>query len=256
MNAPGTQELYRPPPNRLVWKGGLLQRLKTAARIYADVQVFTVRRDVEPWLRGRRGSLLEVGCGDQPYREFVPANCRYVGLDIDAAFDGGAHDVVRFDGRRFPFADASFESVFHTEVLEHVYDTRAFLAECRRVLALGGEMVFSVPFQARYHYIPNDFYRFTPAALELLMAEAGFRDIRVQPRGSDITVASYKCISVFYRWALSSILGKALFPLTLPLVLLLLAIAYLSLWFSLGSSNDCLGYTVAATRCEREGLSG
>ncbi len=247
MSAPSVrQEAFRPRRNRLSWRGGVLQRLKTAARIYADLQVFTVSRGVAPWLRSRRDCLLEIGCGDQPYREFVPAECRYVGLDVDEAFDGAASDTVRFDGGSLPFPAASFANVFHTEVLEHVYDTRAFLAECCRVLKPGGEMLFSVPFQARYHYIPHDFFRFTPAALERLLTEAGFRNIRVQPRGSDITVAAYKSISVFYRWAFGSPGQKVLFALSSPLVVALLGIAHLSLWLRLGSFDDCLGYSVTA----------
>lgn len=44
------------------------------------------------------------------------------------------------------YADASFDTIVHSDVLEHVYDHRLALAECRRVLRPGGALLFTVPF--------------------------------------------------------------------------------------------------------------
>ncbi|MBS0569298.1 MAG: class I SAM-dependent methyltransferase [Proteobacteria bacterium] len=59
---------------------------------------------------------------------------------------GAERDGVRCeDVQSLRYADASFDLVTHTEVLEHVADdTRAF-AELRRVLRSGGLMLFTVP---------------------------------------------------------------------------------------------------------------
>lgn len=43
-------------------------------------------------------------------------------------------------------ADASLDLLVHNDVLEHVEDTAAALAECRRVLRAGGVCVFTMPF--------------------------------------------------------------------------------------------------------------
>ena len=248
------REQLRPMPH-LKTASGRVEALKRAARLFADLQVNTVSATVRPWLCARSGNLLEVGCGNQPYRSLIPAGCGYVGLDIEQAFDGCNPDVIRFDGGRFPFASAAFDSVFHTEVLEHVFDTRNFLAECRRVLKPGGSMMFSVPFQARYHYIPDDYFRFTPSALSLLLLEAGFEEVRITSRGSDITVAAYKTVGVFYRWAFSGLLKKALFVAFSPFVVLVLLAAHLSIWLKLGSPDDCLGYTVTANCADETAVS-
>ena len=146
------------------------------------MQVSSVYRHLRPWLRERDGTLLEVGCGAQPYRHLVPTGCRYTGLDCEEAeahFSYRLPDTVYYQGEKFPFENASFDSLFHTEVLEHIFHYGQFLAECRRVLKPSGSMFFTVPFQARYHYIPHDFFRFTPAALERMLAEAGFRNIEI-----------------------------------------------------------------------------
>ena len=155
-------------------------------------------------------------------------------------------EVVSYSGETFPCADSLFDALFHTEVLEHVFEYRNFLAECRRVLKPDGEMMFTVPFQARFHFAPHDYFRYTPSALGALLEEAGFADVKIDPRGTDVTVAAYKVVAVFFRWAYGNLGSKALFLLTSPVTFLLLALAHISIIFRLGSPDDCLGYSVTA----------
>lgn len=53
--------------------------------------------------------------------------------------------MVAADGRQLPFADASFDCVLASEVLEHVVDDRRAMAELARVLRPGGVVAISVP---------------------------------------------------------------------------------------------------------------
>jgi glycosyltransferase involved in cell wall biosynthesis/SAM-dependent methyltransferase len=62
---------------------------------------------------------------------------------------GVAAEPVQVDAERLPFADASFDKVLLSEVLEHIADDEAALSELRRVLKPGGVMAISVP-HARY----------------------------------------------------------------------------------------------------------
>ena len=111
-----------------------------------------------------------------------------------------AKDVVYYDGTRFPFEDGMFNLVFHTEVLEHVYHLAPFLSECHRVLADDGRMLFTVPFAARNHYIPHDYWRLTPATHHAIAYRKRILPISLLlPRGGDIAVAMHKINSVFYR---------------------------------------------------------
>jgi len=246
-------EARKPPKNSLGQSnGGIVQRIIQLLKLYADLQVFTVSKHVALWLTQQRGSLLEVGCGDQPYRSLVPASCTYVGIDQT---DASTHfdmvedsDIIRYTGEQFPCADGAFDALFHTEVMEHVFHYQNFLSECRRVLKPDGQMMFTVPFQARYHFIPYDYFRYTPSSIEMLLTEAGFSEIVITPRGTDITIAAYKVLGVFFRWAYGNWRGKLLFLLTAPLTFLMLVIAHLSLITKSGSTDDCLGYSVTA-RC-------
>jgi len=59
---------------------------------------------------------------------------------------GSQRDGVRCeDMQRLTYADASFDLITHTEILEHVPDDGAALAELHRVLRPGGIMLFTVP---------------------------------------------------------------------------------------------------------------
>ncbi|MEA2626930.1 MAG: hypothetical protein QOD06_2975 [Candidatus Binatota bacterium] len=54
-------------------------------------------------------------------------------------------DVHRTDGATLPFADGSFDLVVVIDMLEHVRDDAAFVAELARVTRAGGELVLNVP---------------------------------------------------------------------------------------------------------------
>lgn len=225
-----------------------------ALRLVADLQVISVVRHLRAWAQSLSGAVLEVGCGAQPYRHLLPASCAYQGLEWTESkryFSYEPPDTAYYDGGAFPFQEGAFDWLFSTEVLEHIYDTVPFLAECHRVLRPGGGLLLTVPFQARYHYIPIDFWRFTPAALDRRFSEAGFVDIRILPRGNDITVAAHKSLSVIYRWLSAGGFARILGVIASPLALLLLAVGHLSLKLRIGSQDDCLGYTVIARRGPR-----
>jgi SAM-dependent methyltransferase len=230
-------------------------------RLFFDPEVGTVYRDLKRAFKGTVGNVLDVGCGLQPYRHLLPPRTQYHALEwegSDLYFSAGTGDALYYAGTRFPFEEGTFDLVFHTAVLEHVYRLAPFLSECHRVLATGGKMFFTVPFAARNHYIPHDFWRLTPASITRLLQEADFTDIQVVPRGGDIAVAIHKVNSVFYRVTFRTIPNKCLrmvnrgfFMLlfALPVVLFTLA-GHLSILLNLGSPDDPLGYTVHCKKTE------
>jgi glycosyltransferase involved in cell wall biosynthesis/SAM-dependent methyltransferase len=147
-----------------------------------------ILRELEDALPRFRGTFLDVVCGKMPYREYIlgrnPKIERYIGLD----FATGKYADLRqpdltWDGITIPLPDGSVDSVMATEVLEHCEDPISVLREIRRVLAPEGTFFFTTPFLWPIHDAPHDHYRYTPYAMERILAEAGFGDIVLKALG-------------------------------------------------------------------------
>jgi SAM-dependent methyltransferase len=224
-------------------------------RTFVDLRLASIYDSVKAPLREASGSVLEVGCGNSPYR-FLIKNASYTGIDHALAkeFSYKSEAVIYYEGGEFPVESGRFDIVFHTEVLEHVADPERFMESCFRILRPGGTMFFSVPFSYRYHYIPNDYYRYTPATLERLRQRAGFHSISIDPQGTDVTVACHKVISIFFRLTterhhLLRKAGNLLLCLVFsPIPVIAHVLGWFSLKFGLGSPDDTLDYFV---RCRK-----
>jgi SAM-dependent methyltransferase len=107
------------------------------------------------------GCALDVGCGVGMYmRAFGVFTPHVFGVEIEAerARQALAHGgVVQSPAEGLPFADAVFDVVLSHEVIEHVADDRASLAEIVRVLKVGGRLILFCPnrlypFETHGHY--------------------------------------------------------------------------------------------------------
>ncbi len=140
-------------------------------------------KDFSPQLTGK---LLDVGCGDKPYRSLLGVD-EYVGMEIESERARTLFDAdVYYDGRTFPFTDGSFDSVLANEVLEHVFNPEEFMAEIVRVLRPGGKLVMTVPFVWDEHEQPVDYARYTSFGLRHLVEAAGFRVLEQRKTVTDI----------------------------------------------------------------------
>jgi SAM-dependent methyltransferase len=140
----------------------------------------------------------------------VAAKIRDMGTDIIACdAEQAALDVARekhgletkkFDvSQPFPFKDASLDFIYAGELIEHLFDTRNFLAECNRILKPEGTLVLTTPNLAtlrdRFRFFAgnsprqiNPMHRylwlhirpFTAKELKNCLQEAGFGDTSLQ----------------------------------------------------------------------------
>jgi SAM-dependent methyltransferase len=134
--------------------------------------------DLIPLLAGP--AILDIGCGNKPYRGFFPREVDYVGVDVAPA--NRSADVVACT-LCLPFAAESFDAALCTQVLEHVEAPAGLLREASRVLRPKGRLLVSAPMYWPHHGEPYDYFRFTRYGLERLLADAGFRVERVMQQG-------------------------------------------------------------------------
>jgi len=96
------------------------------------------------------GRVLDVGCGvGQVVKRLKEAGCDAWGVDVSAPNIERAREISSqcqlYDGRTLPFPDGHFASAGALNVLEHVDEPEAFLAELARVVEVGGRVVVSSP---------------------------------------------------------------------------------------------------------------
>jgi len=100
--------------------------------------------------------------------------------------DGASAKTVQGDALKLPFPDDAFDKIIAAEVLEHIPDDMAVMAELLRVLRPGGRLAVTVPswlpericwaLSEDYHTAPGGHVRiYTRAELEAKLKATGFR---------------------------------------------------------------------------------
>jgi SAM-dependent methyltransferase len=153
-------------------------------RMAASPALHGLTAAVIPVLRAHaKGIFLDAGCGTQPFRSVVEAQVeRYVAYDIEAR--SGTVDLIGDIEDMRGVADASVDVTLCSEVLEHVPHPHMALRELARTLRPGGVLVLTVPFLARLHEEPHDYFRYTRHGLRRLLADAGFQLDEIVETGS------------------------------------------------------------------------
>jgi SAM-dependent methyltransferase len=244
-------ENFRPvkntPPSSLIGK------IIFFGRMVLDFQILTIFHDLKKTVPGFCGDVLDVGCGQSPYRFLLnPESTNYFGIDIVDAdkFDYTNKEITPFNGREIPFQDEKFDFLICTEVLEHVYEFQVIINEMRRVLKYNGIGIITIPWSARYHYIPYDFFRYTRSSLEKMFSE--FSSVQIKPRGSDIPVIANKLIILWMRNLFPKIWWKLVFVpfwlLFFPIPAFAVLTAHICLFLDWGSNDDPLGFTITVKK--------
>ena len=107
--------------------------LKFYGRMVLDLQNLTIYRDLRKELPRFIGKVLDIGCGQSPYKFLLRPDTKYLGIDIVDAkkFDYDNKGIIPFDGQNIPFEDESMDHFICTEVLEHVENYQILIDELR-----------------------------------------------------------------------------------------------------------------------------
>lgn len=139
-----------------------------------------------------RGRLLDIGCGNKPYKAMFGSKVsEYVGCDVVQSSSNSV-DII-CPATAIPLPDHSFDTILCTQVIEHVAEHQLLIQEAFRLLRSPGVLILSGPLYWPLHEEPYDFFRFTEYGLRFLLEGVGFGPLIIKRNGG--------------QWALS---GQAL----------------------------------------------
>ncbi|MES2372316.1 MAG: class I SAM-dependent methyltransferase [Bacteroidota bacterium] len=201
-------------------------------------------RKIKDFAPQMQGKMLDFGCGSKPYQSLFYNVKEYIGLDYDG--EGHSHHNenidVYYNGKVIPFENEYFDSIFSSEVFEHLFNIEEILPELHRVLKTKGKILVTCPFVWNEHEVPVDFARYTRFALKSMMEKNGF-EVLVQDKSGDYLSALYQMrVQYVANYLLPAIpvLGKRKFFVTnLRPIIVLIMNAWFSVWHKiLPKPND------------------
>lgn len=190
------------PPDAAADVDGVYRVGYFETRLAADPNRHVVWRHICDYLTrwiGPTADVLELGAGWCDFANAVDAR-RVTAMDIDAVVVSsardGVHAVVGDCTDLSQFADASFDVVFASNLLEHLEraDTLRLLDEASRVLRPGGRLLLIQP---NFRLNPNEYFDdythvaiFTDRSLRDLLVSLGWQIEHVAPRFLPLTMKS------------------------------------------------------------------
>jgi SAM-dependent methyltransferase len=150
-------------------------------------------RHRDEWVADRARSIapgsrvLDVGAGTAPYRDLFE-HCQYETQDF-AQYDGykgpeGQYARIDYvsDITEIPVADATFDAILCTEVLEHVPRPIEALQEMARIMRPGGRLFLTAPLGSGLHQEPYHFYGgYTDHWYRKFLTEFGCEVVSIEP---------------------------------------------------------------------------
>lgn len=130
---------------------------------------------IKNYSKNLKGVLLDFGCGNKPYKSLFQVD-KYIGLDIEKSGHDHCDEEIDifYDGIKIPFENDFFDSIFSSEVLEHLFNPEEIIKELSRVLKKGGFLLITCPFVWDEHEVPFDSTRYTSYGLKNLIEKNGF----------------------------------------------------------------------------------
>lgn len=160
-----------------------------------------------------QGTVLDVGCGDKPYKYLFKYGTDYKGIDFKSHSSTNCFPYTEPPDYYFQddytktfklsFKDEEFDHVAAFQVLEHHQDPEMMFHEIFRIVKPGGYVLITVPFLGGIHGEPDDYQRFTKYGLKVRAEKYG-KVIDIKKQGSIFSI-----ISTFFGETLVRFTGKS-----------------------------------------------
>jgi SAM-dependent methyltransferase len=175
-------------PSKFVYRNGRLsasrdpREVNPSSRLMAGAIAAMYEQHLPTHARGR---LIDLGCGDVP---LFGAYAAYVADVVCVDWGNTAHKNQYLDyecdlSQPLPFADAEFDTLILSDVLEHIATPDSLWGEIARILKPNGIAFVNTPFYYWLHEEPHDYHRYTCFALQRLAERAGFEVILLKALG-------------------------------------------------------------------------
>ena len=129
---------------------------KHDSHLYTGVQGFFIKnghRQLENFKKNNchLSKVLEIGAGSTPHYHFIKhtydeyhvvETSEYV---IDYHKENNKVHLLKYDGKKLPYKDDTFDRIIISHCLEHILSPEDFLNEMMRVLKKGGILSISLP---------------------------------------------------------------------------------------------------------------
>tara|TARA_Y100000310_G_C20411465_1_gene682203 strand:- start:43 stop:714 length:672 start_codon:yes stop_codon:yes gene_type:complete len=150
---------------------------KISSNIY--LHFITLSEDIKKYAKYAKGTLLDIGAGMAPYKPFFKNVTKYIKMD-NFRYPNAKIDLVG-DALNIPLENNSVDSIFSSQVLEHVTKPQKMVDESYRVLKKGGVCILTTHMAQVLHGEPHDYFRFTEYGLKELFKK--FSYVETKPNG-------------------------------------------------------------------------
>ncbi len=161
---PATRDLVVDDPRTTERRRDIIRSNRFLWRIYDEWY-----RSIAACILGEPGEVLELGSGAGFLSDYIP------NLIESEVFPCSGIKVV-LDARLLPFPSGGLKAIAMVDVLHHIPDNRAFLAEAQRCLRPGGSLVMIEPWVSswsRLVYTHLHHEPFDPGAASWIFPETG-----------------------------------------------------------------------------------
>ncbi len=165
------------------------------------------------------GRILDAGAGAHAYTPLLSRlGSDYVSMDVTLE---RADQAVVGSILSLPFGDCSFDTVFCSQVLEHLPEPLTALKELTRALKPDGVLILTAPHLSYLHNEPHDYFRFTRHGLAHLFTKCDLQIEDLQAAGGLLSFLGH----------IPSVVGKAFLQ---PIPFVYDAFLTLNSWYSRG----------------------
>jgi SAM-dependent methyltransferase len=162
------------------------------------IHLYFLMKDIKAALdKYAKKRLLDLGCGNKPYKDwYAPLTDSTIGCDAVQSSENVVDDICLASD--LPYENASFDTVFSTQVLEHVFEQQQMINEAARVLKQDGYLILSVPFTWELHEEPYDFFRITKYGLKEMFEKSGYEIEYIKANGGKWAAMFQMMINTVY----------------------------------------------------------